>query len=63
MLDANIEPTELAQKETAFMAYAAYDGGVCQTLEDCYANTAYGYYLPRQYTAEQYQATLDSLGL
>jgi hypothetical protein len=47
--DANISGTDLEQKESAFLAYAAHDGGVCQTMAHCQEVPTYGSYLTRQY--------------
>ena len=48
-MEPNVEGEDLTKKEAAFLAYAKFDGGVCQNEEQC-ANTAtYGAYLRRQY--------------
>jgi LmbE family N-acetylglucosaminyl deacetylase len=49
-LPANISDGDLQAKETAFLAYAKHDGGVCHSVTDCAKNPAYGAYLLRQYT-------------
>ena len=47
----NVTGEELLAKESAFLAYAKFDGSVCQTTEDCtYGDNAYVKYLPRMYT-------------
>jgi LmbE family N-acetylglucosaminyl deacetylase len=48
-MPVNISDGELQAKEAAFLAYAKHDGGVCQTLQTCQQNPAYGAYLARQY--------------
>jgi len=45
----NVSSTELQEKESVFLSYAAFDGGVCHSIEQCNLNQAYGAYLPRQY--------------
>lgn len=52
----NVFDDLLVRKQAAFMAYAAHDGGVCQSLEICYEHSAYGAYLDRQYVVAEYQA-------
>ncbi len=47
--DNNVSDSDLAQKESAFMAYGQYDNGVCHTMAACAAGTVYQYYLPKQY--------------
>lgn len=47
---SNISGLDLAQKEAAFLAYAQYDGSVCQTLAQCGRTATYGSYISRQYT-------------
>jgi LmbE family N-acetylglucosaminyl deacetylase len=49
---ANVAGEELSLKQAAFIEYSKYDGGVCQTLERCIRDPAYGAYLLRQYRAE-----------
>jgi LmbE family N-acetylglucosaminyl deacetylase len=57
---ANVAGSVLAGKEGAFFAYAGYDGAACTTAVICNSATAYGQYLPRQYSRvvanQQYQA-------
>jgi LmbE family N-acetylglucosaminyl deacetylase len=48
----NVSGLDLTQKEAAFLAYAQYDGGVCQTLVQCVRTPTYGAYIVRQYTEE-----------
>ena len=45
----NVFGTDLEEKEAAFLAYAAFDGGVCQNALQCSKNSAYDAYLKRQY--------------
>ncbi len=52
-LPANVSGDELNQKEAAFFAYGSFDRGVCGSLQQCNAGTAYGSYLPRQYHLDQ----------
>jgi LmbE family N-acetylglucosaminyl deacetylase len=47
---ANVTGIDLAAKESAFFAYASFDGGVCASEAACNNGTAYGTYLPRQYS-------------
>lgn len=49
---ANISGDDLAQKEATFLVYAAYDGGVCHSLEECAQTPTYGAYLSREYTED-----------
>ncbi|MEK7059261.1 MAG: PIG-L family deacetylase, partial [Patescibacteria group bacterium] len=49
-LEPNLFEQDYQDKLVAFMAYAAYDGGVCRSIEQCLYNPAYGAYLSRQYT-------------
>ena len=49
-LPPNVSDGDLAAKEAAFMAYAAFDGGVCHSIEDCRQVPTYGSYMDRQYT-------------
>lgn len=46
---ANVSGLELEQKEAAFLEYAKYDGGVCQTDVICDNTPTYGSYLHREY--------------
>lgn len=46
----NVYGPDLAAKEAAFMAYAAFDGSVCRSIEECRTTASYGAYLDRQYT-------------
>lgn len=46
----NLSAEEQADKLAAFLAYAKFDPGVCQSLEECQFQTVYGYYLTRRYT-------------
>lgn len=45
----NVTGQDLSDKESAFMAYAEFDGSVCQSIEQCLQATTYGAYLARQY--------------
>ncbi len=49
-LPENVSGKELEDKTAAFLSYAKHDGGVCQSVDACAVNPAYGFYLPRQYT-------------
>lgn len=57
-LEPNVTGDELQQKMDAFLRYASHDDGVCQTQISCETDSAYGAYLTRQYTYEQYHAAL-----
>lgn len=46
----NVADNDLAQKEAAFLAYARFDGGVCQSLTQCAQTPTYAAYISRQYT-------------
>jgi len=48
-MPTNISDGDLRAKEAAFLAYAKFDSGVCNTVQACAQNPAYGAYLPRQY--------------
>ncbi len=48
-LYANISGNELQRKEAAFLAYAAFDGSVCHSHEQCLGTSTYGSYINRQY--------------
>ena len=48
----NVSPADYQQKQAAFLKYAQFDGGVCQTLTACESTNLYHYYL-----ASQYQST------
>jgi LmbE family N-acetylglucosaminyl deacetylase len=48
-LDENVSDSDLEQKQAAFFAYAKFDHGVCQSIEDCSYVPAYYGYLHRQY--------------
>ncbi len=45
----NVFGEDLTQKEAAFLAYAAFDGGVCQNAAQCNRTSTYDGYLKRQY--------------
>ena len=51
---ANVTGADLAAKLNAFLAYAKYDGGVCQTAAICARTATYNAYLSRQYTTLEY---------
>ncbi|MBL8122460.1 PIG-L family deacetylase [Candidatus Saccharibacteria bacterium] len=57
-LPPSLSEEDTHKKESAFLQYATHDNGVCQSLEDCYNSTAYGGYLQRQYTLQQYESSL-----
>jgi len=46
---ANVSGTDLQEKEATFMAYAHFDGGVCQSLPQCEKTPTYWAYLTREY--------------
>ncbi|MDB5183024.1 MAG: hypothetical protein JWO47_808 [Candidatus Saccharibacteria bacterium] len=46
----NVSGDDLGTKTAIFLSYAKHDGSVCQSVEQCAANPAYGFYLRRQYT-------------
>jgi LmbE family N-acetylglucosaminyl deacetylase len=48
-MPANVEGESLALKQAAFLAYAKFDGGVCQNEEQCANTPTYGAYLRREY--------------
>jgi len=48
-LPQNVTGTDLEEKEAAFLAYAAFDGSVCQNILQCSKNSVYDVYLKRQY--------------
>ena len=50
---ANVEGQDLEEKEAAFLAYAKYDGGVCQSVLQCAETPTYGSYINRQYIEEE----------
>jgi len=45
----NVTDRDLDRKIDAFLAYAGFDGGVCQTLTMCDKTATYGAYLRREY--------------
>ncbi len=49
----NVTSDVLQSKVDTFLTYAKFDGGVCQTPDQCYNSSAYGAYLSRQYTNGQ----------
>lgn len=46
---ANVSSADYQQKQAAFLRYAKYDGGVCQTIIACESTNLYHYYLAAQY--------------
>jgi LmbE family N-acetylglucosaminyl deacetylase len=46
---ANLSGAELQAKESAFLAYAGFDGNVCRTAQQCRQTPTYEAYLTRQY--------------
>ncbi len=48
--EPNVGGDDLAKKEAAFLAYARFDGGVCQSALACAETPTYGSYITRQYT-------------
>ena len=49
-LRPNVEGKDLIDKNDAFAAYGAFDGGVCHGMDQCAKSSTYGSYLSRQYT-------------
>lgn len=49
-LAPNVSGKDLEQKVAAFLSFAKFDPGVCQSLDECNKKTTYGLYLTRQYT-------------
>jgi LmbE family N-acetylglucosaminyl deacetylase len=47
----NLANDALVEKALPFFKYAAYDKGVCITIQECDATSSYGAYLHRQYQA------------
>lgn len=47
--DENVFGDDLNRKTNAFLAYATFDGGVCQSVEVCNNTLTYNAYLHRQY--------------
>ena len=47
--EQNVFGEDLQQKEAAFLAYAVFDGGVCQNAAQCNRTLTYDGYLKRQY--------------
>jgi LmbE family N-acetylglucosaminyl deacetylase len=45
----NVSGDDLREKEAVFLSYAAFDGSVCQSIQQCEQNPTYGSYLKRQY--------------
>jgi LmbE family N-acetylglucosaminyl deacetylase len=45
----NVSGEELDTKTAIFLSYAKHDSSVCQSVDQCAANPAYGAYLRRQY--------------
>jgi LmbE family N-acetylglucosaminyl deacetylase len=45
----NVFGGDLADKESAFLAYSHFDSSVCSSIEDCGPSTTYGAYLRREY--------------
>lgn len=45
----NVYDQELQEKEAAFLAYSKFDGGVCQSAQQCAETPTYGSYITRQY--------------
>lgn len=49
----NLSDADILAKREAFLAYAKFDGAVCQTPFDCAQSYTYGQYLTRQYPMDQ----------
>lgn len=47
--EENVTGDDLANKEAAFLRYAAFDSSVCQSAEECDQTVTYNAYLRRQY--------------
>jgi hypothetical protein len=50
-LPINISQSDIERKFVTFLAYAKFDGAVCQTVTECEQTLTYGSYLERQYPA------------
>jgi LmbE family N-acetylglucosaminyl deacetylase len=50
----DVTGADLIAKTNAFLAYARFDGGVCQSLDACDTTPTYDAYLHRQYTTDQF---------
>ncbi len=48
----NLTDDQVTLKERAFLAYAKFDGAVCQSAFDCQQTYTYGNYLIRQYSSQ-----------
>ena len=46
---ANVSGQDLAAKQAAFLSYAKFDDGVCQSAQQCRQSPTYGAYLLREY--------------
>ncbi len=51
--EPNVGGEDLLRKEAAFLAYSRFDGGVCQSAEQCAETPTYGSYITRQYVADE----------
>jgi LmbE family N-acetylglucosaminyl deacetylase len=49
-MPANVVDSDLSEKRQAFMQYAKHDNGICGPMPVCIKNSAYEYYLSREYT-------------
>jgi LmbE family N-acetylglucosaminyl deacetylase len=47
--DVNLNADDITIKQAAFLAYASFDGAVCQSSYECMQTLSYGGYLQRQY--------------
>jgi GlcNAc-PI de-N-acetylase len=54
---ANLPQEVLDRKQQTFLAYAKYDGAVCQSVQDCQQTYTYGSYMARQYRVPEAQPT------
>jgi len=52
-MPVNMSDDEITLKQSAFLAYAKYDGAVCQTAFECQNTHTYGSYLTRLYLQPQ----------
>lgn len=49
VLPVNLSEDDMTAKQSIFLAYAKFDGAVCQTAYECLNTFTYGHYLQRQY--------------
>jgi len=51
-MPVNVMDGDLTAKRQAFMQYAKHDSGICEPMPVCVKNSAYEYYLSREYTSD-----------